>query len=423
MAFGITQQKKYKIVFLLCWISYFSTYIGRQNYTAVMAEIIRKEGFLNSTCGLVGTGFFICYGVGQIISGFLGDKWSPKWMIFCGIFVSSIVNVVMGGLNSPQVMVVAWCINGAAQSMTWSPLLRIFSEHLPKDQQKTACVNIATTYPAAILITYPLCSLMVYLFEWRSVFYVSGIFMLLVSVLWIVSFSWVEKMGPAEFQYDRLKTLDSCQTEQREFHVTSAFVTLMILVGGLLAIQGALRDGVTGWVPSYLSNTYHVGTFVAIFATTFLPFINLFGVYFANLIYRKWKKDELQTSSILFVIAFISIICLILAEGISLFLSLLFFSIITSCMMGINVMLVSFVPTYFIRWGKVSTISGLLNATVYIGSSMATYGLGAIADAYGWSRLLLFLGVITMVGFLLSIPAGKKWRRFLHSFASSNPPF
>ena len=27
------------ILFLLCWISYFSTYIGRQNYSAVMAEM------------------------------------------------------------------------------------------------------------------------------------------------------------------------------------------------------------------------------------------------------------------------------------------------------------------------------------------------------------------------------------------------
>ena len=41
------------ILFLLCWISYFSTYIGRQNYSAVMAEIIASEGYLNQACGMV----------------------------------------------------------------------------------------------------------------------------------------------------------------------------------------------------------------------------------------------------------------------------------------------------------------------------------------------------------------------------------
>lgn len=73
------------ILFLLCWISYFSTYIGRQNYSAVMAEIIASEGYLNQACGMVGTGFFICYGAGQLVSGFLGDRISPKWMIFTGL--------------------------------------------------------------------------------------------------------------------------------------------------------------------------------------------------------------------------------------------------------------------------------------------------------------------------------------------------
>lgn len=412
MKFTLTERRRYTLIFLLCWISYFSTYIGRQNYSAVMAEIIQKEGFLNSTSGLVGTGFFICYGVGQIASGFLGDRWNPKYMIFGGVLVSALINFTMGFLHSPQSMIAAWCINGAAQSMTWSPLLRIFSERLPKEEQKAACVNIATTYPAAVFLTYPLCSALIYLSGWRVVFYISGIFMFLVSILWIWGFTYLEKLSPV-IQNAPVNDLLPGDPSQK-FHFTSFLVILLMLIGCLLAIQGALRDGVTSWVPSYLTNTYHVGTFVAIFATTFLPFINLFGVYFASLIYRKLKKDELQTSSILFAIAFFSIICLILVEGVSLFLSLFFFSIITSCMMGINVMLVSFVPTYFIRFGKVSTVSGLLNSTVYIGSSISTYALGAIADSFGWSLLLKFLCIITVLAFLVSLPAGRRWKLFLH---------
>lgn len=144
------------VLFLLCWISYFSTYIGRQNYSAVMAEIIRSEGFLNRTCGLVGTGFFICYGAGQIISGFLGDRLSPKWLIFTGISVSAIINGIMSLLHSPQSMAAAWCLNGAAQSMTWSPILRVFSEYLPASQQKKkkVCVSIATYGLGAVADVY-----------------------------------------------------------------------------------------------------------------------------------------------------------------------------------------------------------------------------------------------------------------------------
>lgn len=412
MSLTKNKQSRYTLIFLLCWISYFSTYIGRQNYAAVMAEIIQKEGFLNSTCGLVGTGFFICYGAGQIISGFLGDHLNPKYMIFTGIFLSSLVNLSMGFLTSPGAMVAAWCLNGAAQSMTWSPILRIFSEHLPEDAQKSACVNIATTYPAAVLLTYPLCSLIVYLSGWRTVFYLSGFFMLTVSFIWLFGFSWLEKKEPKRTDIPS-KSLDSYVMEKQAFHFTGPIMALLTFLGVLLAIQGALRDGVTSWVPSYLSGTYHVGTFIAIFATTFLPFINMFGVYFANYIYHKHKKNELETTAILFIIALASMAGLILTEGIHLVLSLVFFSIITSCMMGINVMLVSFVPTYFIRFGKVSTVSGLLNATVYIGSSIATYALGAIADQLGWSLLIKILFAVTLAGVLFCRPAAVMWKKFL----------
>lgn len=399
------------ILFLLCWISYFSTYIGRQNYSAVMAEIIQAEGYLNRTCGLVGTGFFICYGAGQIISGFLGDRYSPKWLIFIGISISAFINGIMSLLHSPHSMVIAWCFNGAAQSMTWSPILRVFSEYLPADQQKKACVNIATTYPAAVFLTYPMCSLLVYSLGWRSVFVVTCVFMGLVSLLWIGGFTWIEKkLGSRSLE-------KSAQTASRTepFSFTPSLILLLSLISGSLIIQGALRDGITNWVPAYLSSTYNVGTFVAIFATSVLPFINLFGVYAANMIFKGGKRDEVHTSGILFGAAFVFLICLCLTEGSHLLVSLLFFSLATSCMMGINVMLVSFVPTSFIRWGRVSTVSGLLNSTVYIGSSIATYGLGAVADIYGWSMLIRCLGVSALGGVVLCILARPKWQKFLSS--------
>ncbi|WP_349947882.1 hypothetical protein ABFV83_05220 [Lacrimispora sp. BS-2] len=39
-------MKKHCILFLLCWITYFFTYIGRQNCTASMSEIIAAEGYI-----------------------------------------------------------------------------------------------------------------------------------------------------------------------------------------------------------------------------------------------------------------------------------------------------------------------------------------------------------------------------------------
>ena len=80
-------------------------------------------------------------------------------------------------------------------------------------------------------------------------------------------------------------------------------------------------------------------------------------------------------------------------------------------MMGVNLMLVSFVPTYFMRWGKVSFVAGLVNSMVYVGSSVATYGIGAVADAAGWGALLAILVGIAAAGGVVCFFCMPLWRR------------
>ncbi|MFR4441260.1 MAG: MFS transporter, partial [Hungatella sp.] len=78
---------------MLCWIVYFSTYLGRLNYSASLSEIILSERFTKSQAGMIGTGFFLAYGGGQFVSGFLGDRLAPKKMVFTGLFISGICNL------------------------------------------------------------------------------------------------------------------------------------------------------------------------------------------------------------------------------------------------------------------------------------------------------------------------------------------
>lgn len=58
--------------------AYIAGLFGRLSYAAVMADLIAQEGLGKSEAGLIGTLFFVVYGVCQLLSGFLGDKISPK---------------------------------------------------------------------------------------------------------------------------------------------------------------------------------------------------------------------------------------------------------------------------------------------------------------------------------------------------------
>lgn len=93
-----------KFLFWLCWIAYFSTYIGRLNYSASLTGIILSEGFSKGQAGMIGTAFFFAYGAGQFVSGFLGDRLAPKKMVFTGLMVSGLCNLAMAGAKSSGLM-------------------------------------------------------------------------------------------------------------------------------------------------------------------------------------------------------------------------------------------------------------------------------------------------------------------------------
>ena len=52
-------------------------------------------------------------------------------------------------------------------------------------------------------------------------------------------------------------------------------------------------------------------------------------------------------------------------------------------------------------------LAGLLNGCCYLGSTISSYGLGAVADNFGWRAVFVFLltvgGAVTAIGAVYSI--------------------
>ena len=72
----------------LCAAVYFCSYLTRQNYATVLVEIIESEGVSKAAASAAITGMFITYGLGQIISGYLGDRLNSCHLIAAGLCCS-----------------------------------------------------------------------------------------------------------------------------------------------------------------------------------------------------------------------------------------------------------------------------------------------------------------------------------------------
>jgi OPA family glycerol-3-phosphate transporter-like MFS transporter len=87
---------------------------------------------------------------------------------------------------------------------------------------------------------------------------------------------------------------------------------------------------------------------------------------------------------------------------------------IVAFMHGVNIMLISHVPKRFIRFGKVATVSGILNSCTYIGASISNYAFAAIAETSGWNTTILTWIIMSAAGTIactVALPMWKKFRR------------
>ena len=192
ICFKINDKKYVRMLFMLCWVVYFSTYIGRLNYSASLSEIILSEGFTKSQAGMIGTGFFLAYGGGQFVSGFLGDWLAPKKMVFTGLFVSSLCNLMMAVSKSSVMMAAVWCVNGLFQAFIWSPMIRLMFEYYKTETRMRACVSLNSSVPIGTMAAYGITAAVIWMSGWRMMFLLAGVVLFVISLVWLVGMGRME---------------------------------------------------------------------------------------------------------------------------------------------------------------------------------------------------------------------------------------
>lgn len=257
-------------MFWLCAITYIIALFGRMSYSAVMVALIANGSMDEAQAGLIGTALFVVYGVSQIFSGLIGDRISPKKMIFVGLIGSGILNLIMGLTGQYAVMLVVWALNGLFQSTMWSPIARIFAEQMPPDERKKCCNNIAVTYPLATILAYVLATVLLTAWNWRGVFLLAGGMIIITGINWMIRMSWFEKQIETSDEIEVIE-LQPKQTQKKE-----NILRLLLLSGIVLATipamtHGMLRDGIQTWLPTLMTQNFHFGTSASVALDIIIP--------------------------------------------------------------------------------------------------------------------------------------------------------
>lgn len=401
----------------LCTAAYFCSYLTRLNYSAVMVEMIATGGFTKSGASIALTGLFITYGVGQIINGFLGDKIKPQALVLCGLLTSAVMNFAIVFCPNTLWMTVVWCINGFAQAMMWPPLVRILSTYTTETQYKKATVRVSWGSSFGTIAVYLMAPLFIDVGGWKMIFIVSAFMALLMACIWLPTYQRLERklsqVNAVEMSKSETPKDEPASVTQK---ITKGIWALLGVIMLGIIMQGILRDGITTWMPSYIEDSFHLGSQISILTGVILPIFSIVSVQAAAAVNRKMIRNELACSAFFFAMGMIALVALHLTQGdgelFSIILSVGAFTVVSACMHGVNLMLISMVPKFFQYTGRISLISGILNACTYIGSAFSTYGVALIAENFGWSVTVLIWIVVATVGTLTCTFTIRAWRRF-----------
>lgn len=396
----ITDKRQVNALAVLFSITYMVSYLTRINFAAIILEMVDATGMSKSMLTMSLTGSFIFYALGQLVSGVCGDKFSPKKLVASGLLVTAAMNFLIPVCKSHILMLIFWSINGFAQAFMWPPIVKMMAVLFTPDDYKSVALKVSWGSSVGTMLTYFIAPLIISVSSWKFVFVFSGLIAVIMLLFWL-KFS--RETGA--------NAVSKAQSTKGSSLKSIFFNPLIITILFVIILMGMLKDGVSTWMPSYIAETYNLSNVVAILSGVVLPVFATLCFECSDVLHKKVFKNPLTCCGAFFCLGTVFAVVLNFTSGNSTIGSIISAAILTGSMHGANLMLITMLPPYFQRYGKVSTASGLLNCCTYIGSALSTYVVALFADIYGWGFNLAMWLSVAALGALLSFLCVKSFKK------------
>jgi len=372
-------NKTQNIIIILCWMVYTFAYFGRYSYNSNITPIMADYSIGKADAGLVSTFFFFAYGIGQVVNGFMCRRYNKKYLFPFVLTLSAVLNSLVLVLPFASFKYL-WAINGFLQSMLWSSIISVLSTTLDSKHLNFAIIVMSTTSTAGTILTYGSSALFVWLGNYKYAFVLGASFMLIPAILWLLIYKGGNGIAPEE--------------EKNHTSTSGGGIKVMLAIFLCLAFFGVsdnlIKDGLNTWVPTILTEEYNMASEVSILSTIVLPILGMLGAVVAVRL-NKLIPDFVSLTAVFFAFSALFIGVIVFADGVSPVLMIICFGIVTLFMHSINNVITSIAPLKLRDKVDSGKLAGILNGFCYLGSTLSSYGLGAVADAKGWSMVFILI--------------------------------
>ncbi len=247
--------KKHRIrVMLAITFGYGLLYTCRLGLSIVKKPLLDNGIFTVDELGMIGAALFFGYASGKLVNGFAADHFRPRLFFATSIFISALINLMMGWSSLLWLSIALWAMNGWFQGMAApSAVISITNWFSIQERGRTYGIWSASHAIGEGLTTYVMAAA-VAAWGWRYGFITPGILCIGVAA-WVYAFlrDAPETMGlPSVHQFhdeesEPPKKRDTWATQKVIFSIPAIWV-----VAVASALMYTTRYGIGSWGILYL---------------------------------------------------------------------------------------------------------------------------------------------------------------------------
>ena len=408
----ISQRYKTQRLQLLMYmiIGYAAFYLTRKSVNYVLPALQSDLGLDKSDIGLLGSLFYLTYGLAKFMAGLWHDSHGQRWFMGAGLFATGLLNVAFTTSETFSVLLLIWTLNGFFQGWGWPPCARLLTHWYSRNERGFwwGCWNMSINIGGAII---PLMSAVAaYRWGWQAAMLLPGLISMLLG-LWLIR---QLKGTPQEeglpsvgrWRNDPLELRQEQQSPAMSLWLmlrTTMLQNSMIwLLGASYVLVYVIRIALNDWGNIWLTESHGVNLMSA--NTTLMLFEagGLLGALFAG-----WGSDLLFGGQrapmiLLFTLGIIVSVTALWLVPVH------HYALLAACFFTVGFfvfgpqMLIGLAAVEYGHKAAAGSITGFLGLFAYLGAALAGWPLSLVIEHYGWSGMFSLLSIAAVfMGFLL----------------------
>jgi sugar phosphate permease len=394
-------------VLWVLWLTYGAFYFCRSNLSAAVPGLEHDLNLSKTEIGWILGSFKLLYGVGQLINGQIAEHVRARRLLALGMFGSAAATIAFGFGTGFYVLLFLWATNGYAQSLGWSPTMRVAANWFPSIRRGRAIALIGTGYQMLGSVTIVVAGWSAQWIGWRGALFIPATLLAASGVHMLLTLREAPDIAP-----DATTTTATDRGTWRGNLVATLSNPRLWLLAVALGLLNACRYGFLDWGVTHLMEVQKAGVGASALKNAVLPAGGIVGTLVAG-----WATDRYFGGRRVPVMIAMLLALAAIAIGYDSIIrtnvvaSVMTLAVIGALIFGPQVLLVGTTPVDLAKRGTAAAACGFVNFFGYLGAAAGDQITGHLVDRYDWHAALWFWAACPFAAAVIVAPLWSATRR------------